>query len=219
MEASVERRQVAGQRHLGILEALPHSGRCYLGQCVFLFASGRAGRFRAAPCGADIPPVPTATTIAASTSTTRITLPGDMWCGCGGAAGFPRPGFGLHPAALPGRSSFFDSDHQVLFIVHSAPDPVLTQCQDVLDLTVLRAIPVQSASSLIHRRLPTKEAIDDRHKKQGAERGEDQPADHRPSQRRVLFAAFAEPERHGQHSDDHGQRGHQHRTDARKARR
>ncbi len=39
-------------------------------------------------------------------------------------------------------------------------------------------------------------------------------ANDRAAQRRVLLAAFAEAQAHGQHADDHGQRRHQHRADA-----
>src|SRR5262249_23134943 len=44
---------------------------------------------------------------------------------------------------------------------------------------------------------------------------EHQPADHRAAERRVLLAAFAEPERHRQHADDHRERGHDHRPEPR----
>ena len=47
---------------------------------------------------------------------------------------------------------------------------------------------------------------------------EHQAADHRAAERRVLLAAFAEPERHRHHADDHRERGHQHRPEAREAR-
>ena len=42
-----------------------------------------------------------------------------------------------------------------------------------------------------------------------------QAADDRAAERRVLLAAFAEAERHRQHADDHGERGHQHRAQPR----
>src|SRR5207302_7061158 len=51
-------------------------------------------------------------------------------------------------------------------------------------------------------------------KHEGGDGREDQAADHGPSQRRVLLAAFAEPERHRRHADDHGKRRHQHRAEA-----
>ena len=47
--------------------------------------------------------------------------------------------------------------------------------------------------------------------------GKDQSADDGAAQRRVLLAAFAQPKRHRHHADDHGQRGHQHRAEAREA--
>src|SRR6267143_3009812 len=47
---------------------------------------------------------------------------------------------------------------------------------------------------------------------------ERQPADDRATERCVLLAAFAQAERHGRHTDDHGERGHQYRTKAHEAR-
>ena len=41
-----------------------------------------------------------------------------------------------------------------------------------------------------------------------------EPADDRAPERRVLLAALAQPQRHRDHADDHGQRGHQHGTEA-----
>ena len=45
-----------------------------------------------------------------------------------------------------------------------------------------------------------------------------QAADHRTSERRILFAALAETKRHGNHPDNHGQCGHQHRAEPRETR-
>src|SRR6202000_2092659 len=57
------------------------------------------------------------------------------------------------------------------------------------------------------RRAP---AMDDteyhRHEQQGGASCEYQSADHGAAERRVLFTAFAQAERHGQHADHHGQR-------------
>src|SRR6202171_5835012 len=52
-----------------------------------------------------------------------------------------------------------------------------------------------------------------RNKHQRGDRCKDQATDHRASERRVLFAALAEAERHRRHADDHRQRRHQHRTE------
>src|ERR1700688_3664280 len=52
---------------------------------------------------------------------------------------------------------------------------------------------------------------------QGSGRGEYQPSDPRTSERRVLFAALAQPQCHRRHADDHRQRGHQHRAEAHEA--
>src|SRR5579885_1102007 len=54
-------------------------------------------------------------------------------------------------------------------------------------------------------------------KDQGRDRGEQQAADHRAAQRRVLFAALAHSQRHGHHADDHGERRHDHRAETREA--
>ena len=55
-----------------------------------------------------------------------------------------------------------------------------------------------------------------RHKHQRRHRGEHQPADHGPAQRRILLAALTQAQRHRQHADDHRQRRHQHRPKAHK---
>jgi len=44
-----------------------------------------------------------------------------------------------------------------------------------------------------------------------------QAADHGPAQGRVLFAAFAEPQRHRQHAQNHSRGGHNHGPDAHRA--
>ena len=56
-----------------------------------------------------------------------------------------------------------------------------------------------------------------RHKKERRERGEKQAADDGAAERSVLLAAFAEAEGHGHHADDHGESGHDDRTDANEA--
>src|SRR6186997_2821719 len=53
-----------------------------------------------------------------------------------------------------------------------------------------------------------------RHKHQRSDRSKNQAADHGAPERGVLFAALAKPQRHRQHADDHGERGHQHRAEA-----
>src|SRR5216683_553484 len=58
-------------------------------------------------------------------------------------------------------------------------------------------------------------AVDDRNEPEGGEGGDGEAADHRAAQRGVLLAALAEPERHRQHADDHGERGHHHGAQAR----
>ena len=48
-----------------------------------------------------------------------------------------------------------------------------------------------------------------RHDQQGRRSREQQAANHRAAERRVLLATFAQAERHRQHADDHGQGGHE----------
>src|SRR6478609_5367283 len=55
-------------------------------------------------------------------------------------------------------------------------------------------------------------------KHQRSNRCKDQPAHHGTPERRVLFAALAQAERHRRHADDHRQRRHQHRAKAHEAR-
>jgi hypothetical protein len=60
-------------------------------------------------------------------------------------------------------------------------------------------------------------AVDHGHEKQSGDGCQQQAADHGAAERSVLLAAFAEAERHRQHAHDHGQRRHNHRTQARVA--
>src|SRR5579859_5824000 len=64
-------------------------------------------------------------------------------------------------------------------------------------------------------------AVDQRehggYEQQGGDGGEAQATDHGAAERRVLLAALAQPQRHRHHADDHGQGGHQHRTEAAEA--
>ncbi len=55
-------------------------------------------------------------------------------------------------------------------------------------------------------------------KKSVRQRRDQEAADDRAPQRRVLLAALAQAERHRQHADDHRERGHHHRPKARHAR-
>ena len=57
---------------------------------------------------------------------------------------------------------------------------------------------------MIDRRFRAEVTINDRHNKKGGDGGKEQAADDGAAERRVLFAAFAEAERHGQHAEDHG---------------
>src|ERR1700720_3371847 len=55
-------------------------------------------------------------------------------------------------------------------------------------------------------------AEESRNKEQRGYRREQQAPDHGPSQRSVLLAAVSHSQRHRNHSDNHGQSGHQHGT-------
>src|ERR1700688_1625119 len=63
---------------------------------------------------------------------------------------------------------------------------------------------------------PLQPSMDDRkharNEKQRRHGRKQQAANHRAAQRRVLFAAFAQPNRHRHHPDHHCQRRHDHRT-------
>ena len=53
-------------------------------------------------------------------------------------------------------------------------------------------------------------------RREGSTRSRRSGADHGAAERRVLLGAFADAERHRDHADDHRQRRHQHRADARR---
>src|SRR5579863_709985 len=58
-----------------------------------------------------------------------------------------------------------------------------------------------------------KNAEDDRYEYQRRHCSKNEAADNGAAKRRVLLAAFAEPERHRRHADNHGERRHQHRAE------
>src|SRR5260370_5693313 len=58
---------------------------------------------------------------------------------------------------------------------------------------------------------------DARDEEKSSKGGEQQPADNGAAERRVLFAAFPQANRHGHHADNHGQRVHDHRSHAHEA--
>src|SRR5215470_17166558 len=53
---------------------------------------------------------------------------------------------------------------------------------------------------------------------QSGDGGAEEAADDRAAERRVLLAAVAQAEGHGNHADDHGQRRHEHGSEARYSR-
>src|ERR1019366_10203484 len=59
---------------------------------------------------------------------------------------------------------------------------------------------------------PVNDAEHYRDEEERRDSGEDQAADHGAPERRILFAALAQAERHRQHADHHRQRRHQHRA-------
>src|ERR1700683_4683420 len=62
--------------------------------------------------------------------------------------------------------------------------------------------------------VPVNDAEHHRYEEQCRDRGEYQTADHRATERRILFAALAETQRHRQHADHHCKRRHQYRAQA-----
>ena len=58
------------------------------------------------------------------------------------------------------------------------------------------------------------QAKNGRDEKQRGNRRENQSSDDRAAERRILFASFAQSHGHGNHADNHGQSGHQYRTEA-----
>ena len=55
-----------------------------------------------------------------------------------------------------------------------------------------------------------KQAEDCRNEDQGGHSGAQQAANDGAPERRILLAALAKAERHGNHADDHGERRHEH---------
>src|SRR6185312_10056739 len=77
-------------------------------------------------------------------------------------------------------------------------------------LPVMAALSGWGKGSLPLRGTPratAQQAVHGGNEDQGREGCEDQAADHRAAQRRVLFAALADTERHRDHADDHGAGG------------
>src|SRR5437762_7809420 len=66
----------------------------------------------------------------------------------------------------------------------------------------------------VPRRAPAEDAVDQRNEEERGEGRHQEAADDRAAQRRVLLAPLAEAERHRQHAEAHGERGHQHRAQA-----
>src|SRR4029434_5126326 len=62
---------------------------------------------------------------------------------------------------------------------------------------------------------PVENAKHRRDKNQRSSRGTQQTTDDGPPERGVLLAAFAQSKGHGNHADDHGEGGHEHRAKAR----
>src|SRR5581483_983181 len=74
--------------------------------------------------------------------------------------------------------------------------------------------PGGSVRGLAPPAVAVKDTEDDRDEYQCRHCSKNQTADNGAAERRVLLTAFAEPKRHRRHADDHGERGHQHRTEA-----
>src|SRR5215468_3211131 len=70
---------------------------------------------------------------------------------------------------------------------------------------------------VIDRGYSPKISVDNWDDEQCGNGGEHQTADYGASKWRILLTAFAQPESHGKHADNHGGRGHQHGPDPGKA--
>ena len=70
---------------------------------------------------------------------------------------------------------------------------------------------------VIDRGVLSQKAVDDGHYKERRKRRQQQAPNDGAAERRILLSTLSEPEGHRQHADDHGQRGHQHGTNARMA--
>src|SRR5665213_4368177 len=68
---------------------------------------------------------------------------------------------------------------------------------------------VSSLFSIDGHPLPMQHAEHSGHEEQSGDGGANQTADHCAAERSVLFAAFAQAQRHRDHTDDHGERGHE----------
>ena len=69
----------------------------------------------------------------------------------------------------------------------------------------------------VQRAAPVNDREHGRHEKQRGDGRKNQAADDGASQRRILLAAIAQPERHRDHADDHGQGRHEHRAQPRES--
>src|SRR5579859_13498 len=96
----------------------------------------------------------------------------------------------------------------VVILGSASPENVLVLCR--------YCFPGRSAQSFAFP-APVNDRKDARNEEQSREGGEQQPADHRATERRVLLAAFSHANGHGHHADNHGQRGHDNRAHAYKA--
>src|SRR5208282_24557 len=84
-------------------------------------------------------------------------------------------------------------------------------------MTLILRMRAQPRMQYVWRIVPFQQPVDDRDEKEGEKCRYQQPADYRPSKRRILLTAIAETQGHREHAKDHGQRGHYHRAQPRKA--
>ena len=121
---------------------------------------------------------------------------------------------GTNPTAYEATKSAAPIDQAALQTARRAHRRRAGSRQSALDV---RGRHHSSSGSCSRRRgLTSQAAVHDGHEEQRGEGRDQQPADDRAAERRVLLAALAEAERHRQHADDHRQRGHQHRTQPRR---
>jgi len=81
----------------------------------------------------------------------------------------------------------------------------------IADSSDMAGIP---ARSLAMFQAPVYSGKNDWNEKKSGDRGEQQSTDDGAAQRCVLLRSLAQTERHGNHTDDHGQSRHQYRPDA-----
>src|SRR5579864_1138503 len=89
-------------------------------------------------------------------------------------------------------------------------------CPEIVHASCRYCFPGRSAQSSAFP-APVNDRKDARNEEQSREGSEQQSADHRAAERRILLATFSHANGHGHHADNHGQGGHDDRAHAYKA--